>query len=49
MRFKQITLTNFGVFSGEQTFDLKPESSFDQNKPIILFGGKNGTGKTTFL
>jgi len=42
-------LTNFGVFSGEQTFDLTPEQSLDQTKPIIIFGGKNGTGKTTFL
>jgi DNA sulfur modification protein DndD len=49
LRFKQITINNFGVFSGEQTFDLKPESSHGDSKPIIIFGGKNGTGKTTFL
>jgi len=47
MRFKQITISDFGVFSGEQTFDLN--ASAVGSKPIILMGGLNGAGKTTIL
>ena len=45
MTFHRLTLTNFGIYKGIQTFDLSPE----KNKPIILIGGWNGRGKTTFL
>ncbi len=44
MRLLEFTLTDFGVFQGKNTFDLKTRSA-----PIVIFGGKNGTGKTTFL
>jgi len=47
VRFKQIIISDFGVFSGEQPFDLKP--STERSKPVILVGGMNGAGKTTFL
>jgi DNA sulfur modification protein DndD len=46
MIFSEIILHNFGVYKGRHIVDLTPESS---NKPIILFGGLNGGGKTTFL
>jgi len=46
MILDSITLKNFGVYRGEQSAVLKPAS--DQ-KPIILFGGMNGGGKTTLL
>lgn len=45
MILNSITLSNFGVFTGEQTIDLAPTRS----KNIVLFGGKNGAGKSTFL
>lgn len=45
MILEKITLTNFGIYKGEHTVDLKPKSK----KPIILFGAYNGSGKTTFL
>ena len=46
MIFDEITLHNFGLYSDRQTISLTPVSS---NKPVILFGGLNGGGKTTFL
>jgi len=45
MTFKKLTLKNFGPYR-YQEIDLEPESP---QKPIILFGGLNGCGKTTFL
>jgi DNA sulfur modification protein DndD len=41
-----IALKNFGIFGGNQEAALAP---LDDRKPIILFGGMNGGGKTTFL
>ncbi|NMA91049.1 MAG: DNA sulfur modification protein DndD [Amphibacillus sp.] len=45
MLFKTIELTNIGPYEGVNTF------SFDTNdiKNTVLIGGKNGSGKTTFL
>lgn len=40
-----ITLENFGAYCGRQEATLTPEDG----KPIILFGGLNGGGKTTLL
>ncbi|SHH63390.1 DNA sulfur modification protein DndD [Desulfofustis glycolicus] len=46
MIFDEITIHNFGVYLGRNTVSLKPQN--DQ-KPIILIGGFNGGGKTTFM
>ena len=43
MRIKKLKLHNFGVYAGDNEF------VFDGNKPIVLIGGMNGRGKTTFL
>lgn len=46
MIFKAVKLYNFGIYRGEHFIDL---SACDHDKPVILFGGLNGGGKTTFL
>ena len=43
MRIKELTLHNFGVYAGSNVF------TFEGHKPIVLIGGMNGRGKTTFL
>lgn len=45
MIINNIVLHNFGVYAGRQNIDLTPK----KDKPVILFGGLNGGGKTTFL
>ena len=49
MIFNRLVLENYGLFSGLNEFDLRPRSANGRARPIILFGGKNGAGKTTFL
>lgn len=43
MIIKKLQLHNFGVYAGDNEF------VFEGNKPIVLIGGMNGRGKTTFL
>jgi DNA sulfur modification protein DndD len=49
MILQQLTLHNFCLFRGEQTFDLAPVTAHGRHRPIVLFGGINGGGKTTLL
>ena len=49
MIFHQLTLNDFGLFGGEQTFALTPRIKYNKRRPVILIGGKNGAGKTTIL
>ena len=49
MIFHQLTLSDFGLFCGEQTFALTPRIKYNKRRPVILIGGKNGSGKTTIL
>lgn len=46
MILDKIVLNNFGLYAGSQTITLTPPSP---KRPIILIGGLNGGGKTTFL
>ena len=45
MIIDSIIIENFGVYAGKQEVALTPSPG----KPIILFGGLNGGGKTTLL
>lgn len=46
MILEKLTLHNFGPYLGRHEFDLSTRSD---RRPIILFGGMNGGGKTTIL
>lgn len=48
MIFNKLTVTNLGNFSGTHVLRLRPSDS-KEFKPIILFGGLNGAGKTTIF
>lgn len=43
MIIKKLTMHNFGVYASDNTF------AFNNEKPVVLIGGMNGRGKTTFL
>lgn len=45
MKINKITLHNFGSYEGINSFITKE----NQGKNIVLIGGKNGAGKTTFF
>ncbi|MEX2580480.1 MAG: DNA sulfur modification protein DndD [Verrucomicrobiales bacterium] len=45
MTLNRVILDNFGAYGGRQEIFLTPEP----DKPVILFGGMNGGGKTTLL
>jgi len=49
MIFRTARFTNFGIFCGSHEFDLVPEPNSNFNRPVVLFSGKNGVGKTTFV
>ena len=46
MILDRIVLHDFGVYAGRQEVELTPPST---KQPVVLFGGINGTGKTTLL
>jgi DNA sulfur modification protein DndD len=49
MIIKKLVLHNFRVFRGTHEIDLSPRKEKGMLKPIILFGGLNGAGKTSIL
>jgi DNA sulfur modification protein DndD len=48
MILNRLKLGNFRVYRGDHEIDLTPEGPCGK-KPIILFGGLNGAGKTSIL
>ncbi|MCG5961080.1 DNA sulfur modification protein DndD [Acinetobacter baumannii] len=49
MIIKSLILDNIGLYSQHTEFSLEPKKSSITSRPIILIGGRNGAGKTTFL
>ena len=49
MLLRSVTFENFGLYAGVHTFDLTPDNAGQFDRPIVLFSGKNGVGKTTFV
>lgn len=49
MILRNITLRDFGVYAGTTSLDLVPRRREGSDAPVVLIGGKNGVGKTTFL
>jgi DNA sulfur modification protein DndD len=49
MKLLRLSIDNFGIFGGNFDFDLAPTSPDQFTRPIILFSGKNGVGKTTLV
>lgn len=51
MIFKKMIFQNYKTYYGTQEVDLyiPKEATKEHQKNIILFGGLNGAGKTTFL
>ena len=45
MIIRQLILTDYGPYGGEHTFELDTSPG----KPVILVGGRNGDGKTTWF
>jgi DNA sulfur modification protein DndD len=51
MLIKELVLRNFRVFNGTHTVNLAPRKREHEahERPIVLFGGLNGAGKTSIL
>jgi len=49
MIFQNLSLENFRVFNGSHQVELSPRRDGLLAKPVILFGGLNGAGKTSIL
>ncbi|MGF1478373.1 MAG: DNA sulfur modification protein DndD [Cyanophyceae cyanobacterium] len=47
MIFKELILENFGPYAGRNV--IKLHSGTEDSRPIVLFGGMNGGGKTTLM
>jgi len=46
---KRLVLENYCLFAGRCEFDLTPRVRGGIVRPVVLFGGKNGAGKTSIL
>src|SRR3954466_5732214 len=46
MIIKRLSLTDIGVYAGEQHIEFAPPSA---ERPVTLIGGLNGAGKTTLI
>jgi DNA sulfur modification protein DndD len=49
MILEKLSLCDIGVFRGLHVFELEPRRKYGVLRPVVLFGGLNGSGKTTIL
>lgn len=49
MLIKSLTMNDYRVYAGPNSFDLSPRLRHGKMRPIVLFGGLNGAGKTSLL
>src|SRR5438128_7859742 len=49
MPLEQLPLRNLCPFRGRHVFDLAPPKPSGKGRPLVLFGGINGGGKTTIF
>ena len=49
MFLKRVMIENFGPFQGTQALALTPSHRAERGRPIIVIGGRNGSGKTSLL
>jgi len=49
MIINNIVIENIGLFGGRNEFNLVPRVKYKKTRPIIIFGGNNGAGKTTIF
>jgi len=49
MMLRRLVLEDFGLYRGVQELDLTPRQKRGRNFPVVLFGGKNGAGKSTIF
>ena len=49
MLLKRVVIENFGPFQGTHALDLIPSQNAESGRPIIVIGGRNGSGKTSLL
>lgn len=49
MVFRRLVLEDFGLYRGVQEIDLTPRQKRGRTLPVVLFGGKNGAGKSTIF
>ena len=49
MLLRRLVLEDFGLYQGVQEIALMPRQKHGHTAPVILFGGKNGAGKSTIF
>ena len=49
MLLRRLVLEDFGLYQGVQEIHLAPQRKHGRALPVILFGGKNGAGKSTIF
>ena len=49
MLLKRVVIKNFGPFQGTHALDLASSHPIEHLRPVILIGGRNGSGKTSLL